>query len=168
MKLIKSIRPAEWIFYIVIIIIAFILTQKVFLFGRVPSSSMETTIHEGDAIMGTRFDRDQINRYDIVIFRFPDNPEEYFVKRVIGLPGETIEIKDGEVYSNGYKLDDHFVKELSNDNGKYKVPDNCYFMMGDNRSNSNDSRFWKQKYVEKEDIVAKVKYVLWPSIKKLY
>lgn len=167
MKILKSIRPSEWIFYIMLILAISILTHQVFMFGRVPSGSMEPTLQVGNAIMGCRFEKDNIERYNVVVFRNPDNKDEYYIKRVIGLPGESIIIIDGMVYADGKLLEDQFVKELSHDSGEYEVPEDSYFMLGDNRCNSNDSRFWKHKYVNKEDIVAKAKYVIWPSIKKI-
>ena len=97
----------------------------------------------------------KINRYDIVVFQYPDDPSELFIKRVIGLPGDKIEIENGSVYANGKKLRDDFVKNRSYDSGTYVVPKNSYFMMGDNRPNSIDSRFWNNHFVKKDAIKAK-------------
>ena len=78
------------------------------------------------------------------------------------MPGDTIEIKNGKVYANGELCRDDFVKELSQDNGVYQVPDGCYFMMGDNRNHSLDSRFWNHTFVRQDQIRGKVKYILLP------
>lgn len=100
----------------------------------------------------------------------PDDESRLFIKRVIGLPGETVEIKDGKVYINDSStpLDDSFIPEKMTGNyGPYKVPENCYFMLGDNRNNSNDSRFWKNKFVRFDQLVGKAVVRYYPSIKWL-
>lgn len=103
----------------------------------------------------------------MIIFRYPDDPSQYFVKRVIGLPGEKIDIRNGTVFANGEKLKDSFVEDLSKDYGTYIVPQESYFVMGDNRNHSNDSRFWDNKYVENDMIMAKANYVLWRDLRKI-
>ena len=89
----------------------------------------------------------------------------YYVKRVIGLPGETVEVKDGKVYINGSDtpLDEPYLPEpMEGSYGPYEVPEGCYFMMGDNRNNSLDARFWDNKFVAKNKIVAKVLFCYYP------
>lgn len=128
----------------------------------VPTGSMIPTINEGSFILGTRLPAEKICRYDIVIFNYPDDESVSYIKRVIGLPGETITIKNGTVYADGKKLRDDFTAELSNDSGVYRVPEDSYFMLGDNRNHSKDSRFWKHKYVKREKIYAKALFVVLP------
>ena len=97
-------------------------------------------------------------RFDIIIFKFPDDESQLFIKRLIGLPGETVEIRDGKVYINGSDepLDDSFVPEVPTGNyGPYTVPEDSYFMLGDNREYSRDSRFWKNTFVSFDEIVGK-------------
>jgi len=109
--------------------------------------------------------KDDPERGDIVIFRYPDNEKVYYVKRVIGLPGETVEVKDGKVYINGSDtpLDEPYLPEpMEGSYGPYEVPEGCYFMMGDNRNNSLDARFWDNKFVAKNKIVAKVLFCYYP------
>ena len=109
-------------------------------------------------------------RFDIIIFKFPDDESQLFIKRLIGLPGETVEIRDGKVYINGSDepLDDSFVPEVPTGNyGPYKVPENSYFMLGDNREYSRDSRFWKNTFVSFDEIVGKALVRYYPSIKLL-
>ena len=109
-------------------------------------------------------------RFDIVIFKYPDDESQLFIKRVIGLPGETVEIKDGKVYIDGSEtaLDDSFIPEkMQGSFGPYTVPDNCYFMLGDNRNDSKDSRFWKNTFVRFDQIVGKAVVRYYPSIKLL-
>ena len=152
----------------IIVAVIFLLNQFVIINARVPSGSMENTIQEGDRIFGNRlaYLNSEPERFDIVIFKFPDNESELYIKRVIGLPGETVTIEDGKVYIDGSteSLDDSFCPEdpKSIKDGVYKVPDNCYFMLGDNRNNSSDSRFWENKYVRRDQIVAEAVFRYWP------
>ena len=147
--------------------IIFALNKLVYINAVIPSESMQNTILKGDRIIGNRlaYLADDPERFDIVIFKYPDNPSEIFIKRVIGLPGETVEVKDGKVYIDGSSepLDDSFCPETpEGDFGPYEVPENCYFMMGDNRNNSLDSRYWNNHYVEKDAILAKASFRYWP------
>lgn len=158
----------------IIFVVAVVLVVNNFLLinARVPSESMENTIMTGDRFFGNRLAYlfDDPERFDIVVFKYPDDESQLFVKRVIGLPGETVEIKDGKVYINGSQtpLDDGFTPETpTGDYGPYVVPEGSYFMLGDNRNHSGDSRFWKQPYVEKEKIVGKAIFRYFPGIKIL-
>ena len=152
---------------IAVFVIAFLLGHFVYINARVPSGSMEETIMTGDRVFGNRlaYKNKEPERFDIVIFKYPDDPSKIFIKRVIGLPGETVEVKDGKVYIDGSEkpLDDSFCSEVPiGDFGPYEVPQNCYFMMGDNRNNSLDSRYWKNHFVEKDAILAKAVFRYWP------
>ena len=96
--------------------------------------------------------------------------DDNIIARVAGLPGETVEIKDGKVYIDGSEtaLDDSFIPEkMQGSFGPYTVPDNCYFMLGDNRNDSKDSRFWKNTFVRFDQIVGKAVVRYYPSIKLL-
>lgn len=138
------------------------LRMQIFTLAYVPSESMVPTLQDGDFLFATKYDKAEIKRYDVVLFNFPDNERLCFVKRVIGMPGDTIEIKDGRVYANGVLCQDNFVEELSNDDGIYQVPEECYFMLGDNRNNSLDSRFWENTFVQQDQIRGRVKCILFP------
>ena len=153
--------------FITLLLGILIINTQILFLAFIPSESMDPTINAGNLAIGIRGEIDQINRYDVVVFHYPDDESKYFVKRVIGLPGDTIEIKDGHVYANGIKLKESFTKELSTDNGIYYVPEGCYFMLGDNRNHSKDSRFWKNKYVSKDKIITKVKFILYPRIRRI-
>lgn len=137
--------------YIIFAVIVIILFQTVFMLSLIPSSSMEPTIEVNNVVFSTRYDVDEedIERFDILVFIPPDNPDITYIKRVIGLPEETIEVKDGKVYVDGVELDDSFIKGSQNQvgDGIYEIPEGCYFFMGDNRNNSKDSRFWNNPYV---------------------
>lgn len=132
----------------------------------IPSSSMEGTIRKGDIVLATRYDtgEDDIKRYDILMFTLSDEPETTYIKRVIGLPGETVEVKDSSVYVDGVELDDSFTNGPMNrkGDGTYVVPEGCYFFLGDNRNHSKDSRFWEDKYIPISNIQAKAKIIIFP------
>ena len=105
-----------------------------------------------------------------MIFKYPDDESQLFIKRVIGLPGETVEIIDGKVYIDGSEtpLDDSFIPETMRGSfGPYEVPEDCYFMLGDNRNNSKDSRYWENTFVRFDQIVGKAIIRYYPSIKLL-
>ena len=140
----------------------------------VNGSSMDTTLANGQNLvmdkLSYRFHDPE--RYDIIIFPGPEEfgQHPYYIKRIIGMPGETGQIKDGKVYINDSEtpLDDSFVSETPLGSfGPYEVPENCYFMMGDNRNNSKDSRYWQNTYVQFDQIVGKAEIRYFPSIKLL-
>ena len=163
----------EYIKMIIFVVAVVLIINNVLLINaRVPSESMEKTIMTGDRFFGNRLAYlfSDPERFDIVVFKYPDDESQLFVKRVIGLPGETVEIKEGKVYINGSEtpLDDSFTPETPiGDYGPYVVPEDSYFMLGDNRNHSGDSRFWKQPYVEKEKLVGKAILRYFPGIKIL-
>lgn len=153
--------------FLIIFVVVFILSQFVYINATIPSGSMQNTIMQGDRIFGNRlaYIKDDPERYDIIIFKYPDDTSKTFIKRVIGLPGETVEIKNGNVYINGsdQPLDDSFcAEETEGEFGPYVVPDDSYFVMGDNRNNSLDSRYWNNKFVSKDQILAKAVFRYWP------
>ena len=217
-------------------IIAFLLNNFVIANSTIPTGSMKDTIMEGDRVMGLRltYTFGEPKRGDIAIFDFgwicPDcgkamgegkeAPETcplcgesigradtlYYVKRVIGLPGDKIEIRaegsvrvgditeappgslvkrnpDGTVvpldsneelvtaavYVNGEKLSEPYLKEpmLYTGDQEFEVPEDCYFMLGDNRNNSEDARYWNDPYIPEDRMLAKVYFRYWPGIKWL-
>lgn len=154
------------IVYFAFAIIVTVLFQTVWMLSLIPSESMAGTIEVGDVVVSSRLDisNKDIERYDILIFIPPDEPDVTYVKRVVGLPGETIEVSNGKIYADGVALDDSFVYVPMNRNGDgvFEVPEGCYFFLGDNRNNSKDSRFWEKKYVPIENIQAKAKFILFP------
>ena len=157
---------------VVAIIIAMILKYVVFANAIVPTGSMLNTIHENDRVIASRlsYKYSKPERYDIAIFKYPDNEEQLFVKRVIGLPGETVSIQDGIVYITGedgktHQLEEEYVSEENKDhyNGTFVVPENSYFVMGDNRDNSVDSRYWvTTNFVSEDKLVGKVLFRYYP------
>ena len=128
---------------------------------------MEDTIHPGDRVIGSRLaylGKDP-QRQDIIIFRYPDDESQVFIKRIIGLPGETVQIIDGEVYidDSAIPLDEEYLKGIPEGSfGPYEVPEDSYFVMGDNRNASTDSREASVGAIPKENIKGKVFFRLYP------
>lgn len=161
---------------ILAVAIALVLKNFVIANAKVPTGSMLNTIQEGDRIIASRlaYINDDPERYDIIIFHFPDDESQYYVKRVIGLPGETVNIVNGIVYvtkTNGMtiQLDDSFVTNCVpvGNFGPYVVPEDSYFVLGDNRNNSQDSRYWNNKYVKKDKIIGKVLFRYYPTLSSI-
>lgn len=136
----------------------------------VPSGSMEPTIDAESNILLNRlaYLAKDPERGDIVAFPCPDEPETLYLKRIIGLPGETIECEDSVIYIDGEPLEHDFTPVITQEDfGPFMIPNDGYFMMGDNRNLSWDSRFWENTYVKKEDIIGKTWIMLHPDVKIL-
>ena len=158
----------QWIVAIVLAVgIAFFVDHVLIVNAQIPSGSMENTIMTGDRIIGNRlaYIKDDPQRFDVIIFKYPDDESQLFIKRIIGLPGETVEIHDGQIYINGSDtpLEDVETKDyMEGTYGPYTVPEDSYFVMGDNRNNSKDSRFWVNTFVSKDEILGKASFRYWP------
>jgi signal peptidase I len=158
------------------VVFALLITQFIIVNAKVPTGSMQDIIMPGDRIVAFRLSylRSEPKRNDIVVFHFPDDRTQLYVKRVIGLPGETVTIRAGKVYINDAQepLDDSFVPIIppprEEDFGPEVIPEDSYFMLGDNRNNSADSRVWINKYVVSQDILGKVLFRYYPNIKLLF
>lgn len=146
------------------LLIAAVLKSFVFINVRVPSESMFPTISVGDLMIGSKlaYCFDDPARGDIITFYSPEDKATMYVKRIIGLPGDTVIIKEGKVYINhsNTPLSEPYLNPADlpkDDYGPYEVPDGCYFVMGDNRNYSYDSRFWATtSFISKEDITSKI------------
>lgn len=157
---------------VIALIVAILLKAFIFANAVVPTGSMINTIQEGDRIIASRlaYINEDPKRYDVIIFHYPDDESQLFVKRIIGMPGETINIKNGIVYitdANGNTAEarSDFITNCvpTGDFGPYTVPLGSYFVMGDNRNDSWDARYWKKKNVEKKKIIGKVKFRYFPN-----
>ena len=150
-----------------VFIILLVIVIRVFIFDpvRVDGPSMDSTLEDGQVLILNKFiyRKEDIKIYDIVVIK-RDNGEK-IIKRVIGLPNETIEIKDNKVYANGKLLDSSFTSSISEDFdisevGFEKVPGDSYFVLGDNREISLDSRVLGP--IKKEKILGKASIRIWP------
>ena len=127
--------------------------------------SMENTLHDRERLMGDKLSYRFIEpkRGEIIVFRFPQDPRSRFVKRVIGIPGDTVEIRNGVVYLNDVPLDEPYIKEPPRDNmPKVTVRPDHVFVMGDNRNNSLDSRHPPVGQVPYNLIVGRALFSYWP------
>lgn len=168
----------EWGIYIFILVVGvFVIPKYVMQRCIVSGTSMENTLYNGESLLISKVSYvfGEPKRFDIIIF-YPNgknnagsgnfsSEDEFYVKRVIGLPGETVQIKDSHIYINGEILDENYGKDpLIEDGGIAEEPvtvgENEYFVLGDNRNVSYDSRFIGM--VKKEDIGAKVILRIWP------
>lgn len=146
--------------FVYILLIILVLIVKAFIVSpiRVNGASMNSTLFDRDIMIldEISYQFTEIKRFDIVVVNTKD---EYIIKRVIGLPGETIEYKDNILYINGKKLEENFSHKETND-FKAIVPKNKYFVLGDNRTNSTDSRIIGP--VSKEEIKGKTNLIIFP------
>ena len=144
----------------------FILLQATVQSFVVIGSSMTPNLHENERLLVSKvvYRLHEPERGDVVVFRPPNRDHGDFIKRIIGLPGETVEVKNGAVYVNGREVDEPYIK----DSPRYTVPQqtisrNEYFVLGDNRNNSNDSHNgWT---VPRQRIVGKAWLLIWPPAK---
>jgi len=149
---------------------------------KIPTGSMRLTLIEGDIIMVNKFiygakvpftqwrlpSLRQPIRGDVVVFIYPENPKKDFVKRLVGLPGDTVEIKSGTIYINDKPLLDHgFSQRYYYNRGDYgaegkkiTVPKNSYYVLGDNSGSSQDSRYWG--FVPHKNILGEAILIYWP------
>ncbi|AOR24172.1 signal peptidase I [Clostridium taeniosporum] len=154
----------DWLIPILIALILGILINKFIFFSVfVPTGSMIPTINKDNKALVTRVNNiNSLKRGDIVVFQ-SDELNKVLVKRLIGLPGDKIKIKNGIVFINGKELIEDYVKikDYSYSNN-FEVPKNKYFFLGDNRPDSNDARFWENPYIDASDIKGKFKFIFYP------
>ena len=154
--------------YISTVLIAIIIALfiKTFLFSTtyVVGTSMYPTLHEGNMLFVNKIPLyfSEPNRGDIVVFKAPDNPRKDYIKRVVGVEGDTILIQDGKVYLNGEILEEDYIEEgvitKTYDEYKWEIPKNHIFVLGDNRGASNDSRVFGLVPLDKVVGVANFRY----------
>ena len=129
----------------IIFIIAFAIVYATGKPVRIEGQAMMPTFHSGDRVFMKRRPS-QFARGEIIIFLFPEDTTKSYIKRIVGLPGETLMIEDGKVFINGKQIDEPYLNPefLSQDSlpAPVQIPENHYFVLGDNRRNSSDSRYW--------------------------
>lgn len=135
---------------------------------KITTDNMFPAMKTGDICFVNKFDDSAVQRFDIVVFNAPEDIKQgekgdvKSISRIIGLPNEKIEIRQGRVYINDKLLDEPFnkVTDTENDFPAMMIPENEYFLLGDNRPQSVDSRFWKKPTIAKTDIVGKVAQII--------
>ena len=149
----------ELIPYLLIVIIVLILKCYVFSTILVNGTSMENTLHDNDFMIINKIGIkiNPIKRFDIVVI---ERPDDKLIKRIIGLPGETVEYKNNKLYINGKEVTDNYGKNETSDFGPIKLEDNQYYVLGDNRTVSIDSRYIGP--INKNKILGKANLILYP------
>lgn len=143
----------------------FLVLQTTIQSSIVDGSSMQPGLEDGQRLIVVKavYKFKQPERGDVIIIHPPIAPQKQWVKRVIGLPGDTVEVRDGKVFINNIPLDEPYIKDIPRYTfGPYTVPDDNYFVMGDNRNNSTDSHSNSGWTVGKKDIVGEVWLRIWP------
>ncbi|CDE49422.1 signal peptidase IB [Firmicutes bacterium CAG:460] len=155
MKIIKEIIPYIVIVLVVVLIRTFIITPV-----RVDGDSMKNTLKNGDILL--LYKLGSINRLDIIVLD-EEKDNEKIIKRVIGLPGETVAIKKGKIYINDKVIDDEYAYGETSDYDKVTLEDDEYFILGDNRLISKDSRYFGP--IKENEIKGKIVFRLFPFTK---
>ncbi len=156
------------LFILVVLGITYFVVHYVTNRTLVHGSSMEATLSDGDSIMTDRISYrfHEPERFDIISFPYDDSEHPYLIKRIIGLPGETVQIKEGKIYINDQMLQESYGLEIIQSGGIADQPITLgadeYFVMGDNRNDSTDSRFPEVGNIKKEDIIGKAWLQIWP------
>ena len=155
---------------VVALVIAFLIRTFVIQTFYIPSGSMEPTLLVGDRIIAYKlfYGLNNVKRGDVIVFKFPLNPKKDYIKRVIGLPGDKIKIRDKVVYINDKRLIEPYVVHRDkwnigfprDDYGPIVVPPGSLFVLGDNRDSSEDSRYWG--FVPEKNIVGRAFLIYWP------
>lgn len=183
-QVVRKSPTREWVESIVIaFILAMFIREFFFQAFRIPSGSMRRTLIEGDRLLVNklhygprlRFTHKRLpgfskpQRGDVIVFIYPDDPKRDFIKRLVGLGGETVEIREGKIYINGKVLDQAPFRNIYyyNNDGEYGkegqkivVPPDHFFVLGDNSASSSDSRYWG--FVPEENVVGKAALIYWP------
>ena len=160
----KKSKKTDLATYIVIIIIVLLIRSFIVTPVRVNGTSMDTTLHNKEIMILNKLDYkfSKIKRFDIIVLNYNNDK---LIKRVIGLPGETLEYKDSSLFINGEEIDEYFKNQETEDFniadiGYDVIPNDCYFVLGDNRKDSLDSRIFG--CVDKDDILGSANLVVYP------
>lgn len=156
------------LYLLVVVALTFLFVRYVGQRTHVNGSSMNVTLEDGDNLIvdkiSYRFKDPE--RFDIIVFPYQYKEDTYYIKRIIGLPGETVQVIDGMVYIDGELLDESYGKEVMNSAGVALNPielgEDEYFVLGDNRNNSSDSRDPSVGNIQKEQIIGKAFLRIWP------
>jgi len=185
-RVLRNVRELAETFVLALLI--FLVVRAALQNFRVEGSSMDPSLHNGQYLIinkaiYTRINLNTISKFipfvdpgdnpvhylfrapkrgDVVVFRFPGNPDRDFIKRIIGEPGDTVEVRDGVVYIDGAPLDEPYItSKPTYTYGPAEVPPKHYFVLGDNRNNSYDSRAWG--FLPEENIIGQAWLSYWPT-----
>ena len=160
------------IYLLVVLCAAYLIITYVGQRTQVSGSSMETTLSDGDNLLVDKitYRFSEPKRFDIIVFPFQYDTDTYYIKRIIGMPGETVQIDyDGNIYINGSLLEESYGREVIQNPGRAAEPitlgEDEYFVMGDNRNNSSDSRDPSVGNIHRKDIIGRACVRIWPFSK---
>lgn len=147
----------EWVIPIVTaLLLAFLINTFVVFRIEVPTGSMIPTINKNDKIFVLKvYNRDNFKRGDILVFRSKEEDGMLLIKRVIGVGGDHVELKNGLLYINGEHIEEPYVVNNLDFSGTYDVPEGTLFFLGDNRATSRDARYWENPYISVEDVLGR-------------
>ncbi len=147
----------EWLVPIIAALtLAWIINTFVVFRIEVPTGSMIPTINVDDKIfIAKSYDKDNFERGDILVFKSIEENGDLLIKRLIGLPGDRIELVEGDLYINGNYMEESYVKNNLDYTGTYDVPLDHLFFLGDNRATSKDARYWDNPYIHKDQVMGK-------------
>jgi signal peptidase I len=147
---------------LILAVILFVAINAISARIRVDGSSMEPTLHGGEYVLVNKlsYRLGQPDYGDVIVFYYPRDPQQEYIKRVIGLPGDRVDIHDGSVFVNGQLLNEPYIAAAPIYPGTWLVPDNSLFVLGDNRNNSSDSHSWGA--VPFDYVVGKAVLAYWP------
>ena len=160
------------IYLLVVLCAAYLIITYVGQRTQVSGSSMETTLSDGDNLLVDKitYRFSEPKRFDIIVFPFQYDTDTYYIKRIIGMPGETVQIDyDGNIYITGSLLEESYGREVIQNPGRAAEPitlgEDEYFVMGDNRNNSSDSRDPSVGNIHRKDIIGRAWVRIWPFSK---
>lgn len=150
----------SWALPVICFVVFWLIFKFVLMTSIIPTQSMYPTLSAPCFTVGVRTDvlKKPYERGDIVLFQRDDGNERIYAKRIVGMPGDVLEIKHGQTYINGVEYEESYLNETPEDLdfGPFQVPEDYYFMMGDNRNNSYDSRYWDEHFVPANKVMSKV------------
>lgn len=155
---------------LIMALIFYFLIDSFFPRVRVENISMEPTLLPNELLLVNKlsYRLGEPHHGDVIVFHYPGNPSEDYIKRLIGLPGDDIRIEDGRVFINNQPIDEPYISAPPAYKGTWKIPEDSFFVLGDNRNQSSDSHSWG--FVPRENIVGKALIIYWPldKVKTLY
>jgi len=155
---------------LIMALIFYFLIDSFFPRVRVENISMKPTLQPGELLLVNKlsYRLGEPHHGDVIVFHYPGNPSEDYIKRLIGLPGDDIRVENGLVYINNQPMDEPYIAAPPAYNGDWKIPEDSYFVLGDNRNQSSDSHSWG--FVPRDLIVGKALIIYWPldQVKTLY
>lgn len=150
----------SWALPVICFVVIWLIFKFVLMTSIIPTQSMYPTLSAPCFTVGVRTNvlSKPYERGDIVLFQRGDGNERFYAKRIVGMPGDVLEIKHGQTYINGVEYEESYLNETPEDLdfGPFQVPEDHYFMMGDNRNNSYDSRYWDEHFVPANKVMSKV------------